>query len=71
MSEAALRAVLKHYGNNYALLAQAVGISRQAVRLWRTIPPEHVLLIERLTGVSRYRIRPDIFGPEQKVPMEN
>jgi len=45
-------------------LARALGLSRQAVEQWkgRVVPPEHVLDIERLTGVSRYELRPDIYG---------
>lgn len=27
------------------------------------VPPEKVLEIERLTGISRYDLRPDIYGP--------
>ncbi|UIX82148.1 helix-turn-helix domain-containing protein [Xylella fastidiosa] len=28
----------------------------------RRVPAEHVLTIEALTGVSRYDLRPDVFG---------
>lgn len=40
----------------------ALGRSRGAVSLWTRVPPNHVLELERLTGISRYRLRPDIFG---------
>lgn len=45
-------------------LARALGITRQAVEQWkgRGVPPEHVLAIEKITGVSRYALRPDIYG---------
>lgn len=47
-------------------LGRALGITRQAVEAWkgkgRVVPPEHVLEIEKLTGVSRYELRPDIYG---------
>ena len=39
----------------------------EAVRQWRkrgSIPPLRVLLIERLTGVPRHELRPDIYPPE-------
>ena len=43
-------------------LARALGLTRQAVEQWkgRVVPPEHVLAIEKLTGVTRYELRPDI-----------
>lgn len=43
-------------------LGRELGISRQAVEQWRLVPPERVLDVERITGVSRYRLRPDIYG---------
>lgn len=43
-------------------LASELGISRQAVEQWDAIPPRHVLRVEELSGVSRYDLRPDIYG---------
>ncbi|WP_122325353.1 YdaS family helix-turn-helix protein [Pseudomonas coronafaciens] len=40
-------------------------VSQQIVSYWikrGTLPAELVLRAERLTGVSRYRLRPDVFG---------
>lgn len=37
---------------------------------WRTrgrVPPERVLEIESLTGISRHSLRPDVFGPKPEV----
>lgn len=50
-------------------LGKALGISRQAVEQWTRVPPERVLEVERITGVSRYDLRPDIYGaaPPQRV----
>lgn len=50
-------------------LAAKMGVSYQAVQKWRNsrIPATRVLDIERITGISRYEIRPDIFGPEPRV----
>lgn len=44
--------------------AKAIGISRAGVSQWKICPTERCLLIEKLTGVSRYRLRPDIYGDE-------
>ena len=43
-------------------LALALGISTQAVSTWWRVPASRVLDVERVTGVSRYRLRPDVFG---------
>jgi len=52
---------------NRSLVAKALGISRQAVGQWfkGEIPAERVLELERLTGVPRYELRPDIYPPEE------
>jgi len=47
-----------------AKLARMVGVSRQAVDQWVEVPPRRVLQVEAVTGVSRYELRPDIYGPE-------
>lgn len=60
----ALKRAIKEIGNATRLAGQ-LGISLQAVSQWKQAPPQHVLAIERATGgkVSRYELRPDIFGP--------
>jgi DNA-binding transcriptional regulator YdaS (Cro superfamily) len=48
-------------------LADIVGVSKMAVSLWRKkghIPAEHILKIEKATGVSRHKLRPDIYPLE-------
>ena len=49
-------------------LADALKISSAAVSQWDRVPAERVLDVERLTGVSRYELRPDIFGEAQPTP---
>lgn len=49
-------------GGGSTLLGRELGISRQAVEQWRLVPPSKVLEVERITGISRYRLRPDIYG---------
>jgi DNA-binding transcriptional regulator YdaS (Cro superfamily) len=48
-------------------LAKALGISPQAVWQWNTVPPHHVIAIERLTGVPREELRPDLYPPKEDV----
>lgn len=45
-------------------LAEHLGITPQAVARWHHVPAARCLDVERLTGISRHRLRPDIFGPE-------
>lgn len=49
-----------------ALSATGAPISPQAISQWERVPPERVLEVERLTGVSRHELRPDVFGPAPK-----
>lgn len=46
---------------NRRQLAKRLGISAQAISQWRRVPVERVLEVERLTGVSRHELRPDIY----------
>jgi Putative antitoxin of bacterial toxin-antitoxin system, YdaS/YdaT len=46
-------------------LAKALNISPQAIVQWDTIPVARVVDVERVTGVARERLRPDIFRKEQ------
>lgn len=45
-------------------LGDMLGVDKSTVLRWeqRRVPAERVLDIERLTGVSRYELRADIFG---------
>lgn len=46
-----------------AALAKALGgLTSQAVSQWKKIPAERVLDVERITGISRHELRPDVFG---------
>lgn len=50
-------------GGPTALARELGGITSQAVSLWRKVPVERVIDVERVTGISRHDLRPDIFGP--------
>ncbi|MEW4466288.1 YdaS family helix-turn-helix protein [Parasphingorhabdus sp. JC815] len=60
----ALKEIERRAGS-MASLARGLGISTTAVWKWfqstKRMPPEHVLRAEKLYGVSRHDLRPDIY----------
>jgi len=42
-------------------LATDLGITPQALSQWDRVPPLRVLEVERITGVPRHELRPDIY----------
>jgi DNA-binding transcriptional regulator YdaS (Cro superfamily) len=74
MSQAMARACSSVGGQ--ATLARAIGRPEQTVSDWTSgnslVDPELVVEIERITGVSRHELRPDlsrIFGGQQSRPV--
>jgi DNA-binding transcriptional regulator YdaS (Cro superfamily) len=61
----ALREAVKRLGGLRAA-GRALGIAYQAIQKWDRVPPVRVLEIERLTGVSRHDLRPDIYPRESQ-----
>ena len=59
----ALEAAIAAAGNAMRL-AEHLGITSEAVYQWDKCPVARVLEIERLTGVSRHDLRPDIYPVE-------
>lgn len=63
----AIDQAIKKLGNQ-SILAQALGVSVQAVNQWkselRPIPPKRAVQIEKLTGVSRKDLCPQVFDGE-------
>jgi len=63
----AIDKVFKHYTST--TLARALGIAQSVVAQWKMrglIPAKWCLRLEELTGVSRYDLRPDIYGRKPK-----
>lgn len=44
-----------------AKLAALLGVRHQSFYSWKRIPAERVLDIERVTGISRHELRPDLY----------
>lgn len=45
-------------------LAEALGINQTAISQWRQVPALRVLDVERITGISRHDLRPDLYPRE-------
>ncbi len=62
----AIAIAVEKLGAGQAGIARLLGVTPQAVNQWvsgnRPVPPRHVLAIEAATGVSRHKLRPDVFG---------
>lgn len=46
-------------------LARALGISQPSVSNWSRVPPERVLEVEKVSGIGRQRLRPDLYPETQ------
>jgi DNA-binding transcriptional regulator YdaS (Cro superfamily) len=49
-------------------LARVFGVSRSCITQWqrrKRIPASRVIEFEKITGISRHVLRPDIFGEAQ------
>ena len=51
-------------------LASRLGITAQAISQWDQVPPLRVLEVERVTGVSRCDLRPDLYPKTENVSEE-
>lgn len=45
-------------------IAKGCGISQAAVSKWRRVPADRVLTIERISGIPRGKLRPDLYPVE-------
>lgn len=57
-------------GGGLKALATAMGMSEEGVRIWRSrgkVPAERVVELEKLTGVPREKLRPDLYRTGEAV----
>jgi DNA-binding transcriptional regulator YdaS (Cro superfamily) len=48
-------------------IADPCGVTEQAVCQWAQVPARHVLTVERVSGVPRQRLRPDLYPANERV----
>lgn len=46
-------------------LAEKLQLDPSTVLTWKRVPPQHCLIVEEFTGISRHVLRPDIFGEDE------
>ena len=42
-------------------LAGPLGVTPQAISQWDEVPPLRVIAVERVSGISRHDLRPDLY----------
>lgn len=52
-------------------VALELGIMPSAVAQWERVPAERLPEVERITGIPRHKLRPDICPPPVAAPPEN
>jgi len=53
-------------------IAAELGISTAAVSQWTRCPEKHVAVVARITGMPRWRLRPDLYKrPRRRRPQLN
>ena len=46
---------------SFNALAKALGMSAQAVLVWRRVPAHRILQVEAVTGICREKLRPELY----------
>lgn len=63
--DSALKKAIEAAGGSVALSGlMGNRITRQAIEQWKRCPPHWTLELEKLTGVSRHELRPDLYPIE-------
>ena len=57
-------------GGPSALSKLIGGVTPQAVSQWDRVPVSRVLDVERVTGISRHELRPDVYGSQPQEAAE-
>jgi DNA-binding transcriptional regulator YdaS (Cro superfamily) len=66
MREMTFPDMLRAAGIKGGVVAAQLGITHGAISQWDKVPVERVLDVERVTGIPRHELRPDIYPPERE-----
>lgn len=61
----ALKQAIRAVGGLRAF-ARALGIAHTSVLAWAQVPPLRVLSVEKISGIPREKLRPDVYPPNEK-----
>lgn len=53
------------YASDSSIVAKAIQRNHLTIYYWKRVPAIHVRTIEKLTGIPREELRPDIFGKKE------
>lgn len=59
---------VKRLGGGYAAIAKKLNLARATVWGWDRVPPKHVVAIERITGIPRTQLCPELYAPSVELP---
>ncbi|MCX5495403.1 YdaS family helix-turn-helix protein [Kaistia dalseonensis] len=68
MTDINLASLLAPRGLRLIDVARAVSVNKATVTRWaqKHVPAERVLEVERITGISRHDLRPDLYPREER-----
>ena len=69
IERALLRRAIRAAGG-YARFAAGLGISRQTIYRWKRVPERWISQIERVSGIPRHELRPDLYREPLTVVIE-
>lgn len=52
--------IIRKHGVTASSVASGLGINKSTVSRWEDVPPDRVIAVERITGISRHELRPDL-----------
>lgn len=60
------RSLFRHERGLISKVASGLGVTHSAVSQWDRVPAERVVEVERITGIPRHELRPDLHLPPMR-----
>ena len=73
METTPLQALLRDKDMRLADLARSIGVDKATVTRWSrgTVPTKHIVEVERVTGIPREKLRPDLYVQAFNAPLND